>query len=84
MPGVWREKGGLVAAGWRCQSVRLEPPALGRPQAVEGCPTKVCVPVEMGREAAAEPGTFLLSPAQSVRDSSCPSAQASVYPSLPV
>ena len=82
MPGVWREKGGLVAAGWRCQSVRLEPPALGRPQAVEGCPNKVCVPVEMGREAAAEPGTFLLSPAPSVRDSSGPSAQpqASVYP----
>ena len=66
------------------ECLRLEPPALGRPQAVEGCPTKVCVRVEMGREAAAEPGTFLLSPAQSVRDSSGPSArpQASVLTSV--
>lgn len=49
-----REKGGVVSAGWRCQSVSGWSPCPGPSSGCGRLPTKVCARVEMGREVAAE------------------------------
>lgn len=48
-----REKGGVVSAGWRCQSVSGWSPCPGPSSGCGRLPTKVCARVEMGREVAA-------------------------------